>query len=93
MKNNWKTILTISIIIGGFLSLFASASPDGLEKVAEEFGFLEKGNNFISGIMPDYLFPGVMSEKIATALAGIIGTLLVFLILFGAGKVLYKKSN
>jgi cobalt/nickel transport protein len=33
--------ILISIFVAGFLSFYASSSPDGLEKVAEDKGFLD----------------------------------------------------
>lgn len=92
MQNNWKRVLLVSLVVGGILSLLASSSPDGLEKVAEEQGFLEQGRQLFVAIIPDYMMPGVRSEPFATSLAGIIGTLSVFLILFFAGKVLYRTE-
>ncbi|MFZ1719853.1 MAG: PDGLE domain-containing protein [Candidatus Moraniibacteriota bacterium] len=90
MQNNWKRILIVSLFIGGGLSLLASSSPDGLEKVAAEQGFLEQGRQLFTATIPDYMMPGIQNEPFATSLAGIIGTLSVFLILFFAGKVLYR---
>jgi cobalt/nickel transport protein len=91
MKNNWKTVFFVSICVGGILSLFASSSPDGLEKIAEAQGFLEQGKQLFVAIIPDYMMPGVRSELFAKSLAGIIGTLFVFGILFFIGKVLYRS--
>ena len=33
--------ILVSIIVAGFISYYASSSPDGLEKVAEDKGFLD----------------------------------------------------
>ena len=91
MKNNkWGMVLIVSIVIGGVLSLFASSSPDGLEKVAEVQGFLDKGQQLFTSIMPDYQVPIIHSEILGTSVAGIIGTCIVFALLFFAGKMLYK---
>ena len=76
MKN--KLILFISLFIGGGLSIFASSSPDGLEKVAEDKNFLESAVSHWPGLIPDYAMPGVNQEWLATALAGLGGTLIVF---------------
>ncbi len=98
MKNNkWGIVFIISIMIGGALSLFASSSPDGLEKIAEEQGFLDKGQQLFASIMPDYQVPAIHSEIIGASIAGIVGTCIVFVLLFLAGKFLYQieidKSN
>jgi hypothetical protein len=84
------TILALAVAIGlaTAVSPFASASPDGLEKVAEDKAFLDRGRLAPvqeSAPAPDYAFPGVDDPRLATALAGFTGTLLVFLL--GAGAV------
>lgn len=71
--------LMIAIFLAGILSLFASPWPDGLEKVAEEKGFLDKEvESVFPSPLPDYSWPGIKSEKLARSFAGIFGTLLVF---------------
>ena len=74
-----------SILIGGIgfallLAVFsplASAYPDGLEKVAEDLGFLSKGQGPLYNIIPDYAFPGIQDEKLATIAAGVLGVVLI----------------
>lgn len=74
-----------SILIGGIgialllaiLSPLASSNPDGLEKVAEDLGFLSKGQGPLYNIIPDYVFPGIHDEKLATIIAGVLGVLLI----------------
>jgi len=91
MKNKtWPLLLIISLLIGGCISLFASSSPDGLEKVAENQGFIQTATSYITGIIPDYAFPGIENEHVATALAGMIGTLVTFTILFGFNILIFK---
>jgi len=86
----WFTVLALAVAValGTAFSPFASGSPDGLEKVAEEQGFLDRGR--LAEVQeeapaPDYAFPGVDDPRLATALAGFAGTLGVFLL--GAGVV------
>jgi len=91
MKNNkWKIVLLGAVFMGGFVSLFASTSPDGLEKVAQVQGFLGVGKSFFAGIMPDYQISEIHSESLGKSLAGILGTVLIFASLFAIGKLLYK---
>ena len=90
MSKKSKIILAVSILIGGFLSVFASSFPDGLEKVAEDKGFVDKGYGLISGIIPDYVMPGISYEPFAVALAGIVGTLVTFYLIVFLGKVIVK---
>jgi cobalt/nickel transport system permease protein len=67
-------------------SPLASANPDGLEWVAEQQGFFDLAQSPLYQIVPDYVFPGISSEALATILAGIFGTLLVFGVVFLAGS-------
>jgi hypothetical protein len=93
MKNNWKIVFGASIFIGGILSIFASSSPDGLEKVAEMQGFLTQGEQLFVAIIPDYLMPGIWNEKLAVSLAGIVGTSVVFITIAFLGKYLYRAES
>ena len=71
-------------------SPLASSHPDGLEWVAEQKGFLDAAQGPLYQIIPDYVFPGVTNEALATILAGIIGTLIVFGVALG---VAYLRRN
>lgn len=85
--------LGVALLIALFLSPFASPSPDGLEKVAETKGFSEKGRErpfWRHAPFSDYTLPWVKNEKVSTALSGLIGTLAIFLIALGAGRLIKK---
>jgi hypothetical protein len=72
--------LAVAVGLAVLASPYASSSPDGLEKVAETNGFLAEGRPHTlqdSSPVPDYAFPGVHDPWLATALAGLVGTLLV----------------
>jgi len=88
--------LGISLLLALFLSPFASSSPDGLEKVAETKGFLEKaeGLSFWKyAPLPDYAIPWIKNERVSTALSGLIGTLAIFFLAMGVGKLVKKGTN
>lgn len=87
--------LLIAVAIAFFLSPFASQSPDGLEKVADDKGFLHKGEGkeVFSAPIPDYTVPGVKNEGMATSLAGLIGTLVVFAAASGLGYLLRRGAK
>ena len=82
----WAFGLGIAILLA-ILSPLASAHPDGLEWVAGQKGFLEMARAPLYQIIPDYVFPGVSNESLATILAGILGTLLVFSAALGVAYV------
>jgi len=79
MKKWWLITLVVCLFIAAILSLFASPEPDGLERVAEDHGFIElgEGNEAFASPMPDYMVQGIENEAVASSLAGIFGTFLV----------------
>jgi len=87
--------LFIALCLAIFLSPFASSLPDGLERVAEDKGFLGLSDiqPLIISPIPDYLCPGMKNERISTALAGIIGVILIYGLGHGLGKFLRKKNE
>lgn len=89
MKGIWIVAavgLLIALVLGGALSPFASSRPDGLERVAEDKGFAEKGQGepAMKAPMPDYTIPSVRNGQTSARLAGVIGTLLAFGVGIGA---------
>jgi cobalt/nickel transport protein len=88
--------LGISLLLALFLSPFASSSPDGLEKVAETKGFAEKGESWKlwkHAPFSDYAIPWIKNVKVSTALSGLIGTLAIFFIAFGLGKLIKRPPS
>jgi hypothetical protein len=74
------TILALAVAVGlaTAVSPFASSSPDGLEKVAADNAFLDRGEPQETSALSDYAVPGIGDERLATGLAGFGGTLIVF---------------
>jgi cobalt/nickel transport system permease protein len=80
-------LIALALVI---VSPLASAYPDGLERVAEQQGFLNTAREAQYNIIPDYVLPGVSNEALATILAGAIGVLIVFGV---ALAVAYTRRN
>ncbi|RMF26206.1 MAG: cobalamin biosynthesis protein CbiM [Chloroflexi bacterium] len=78
----WVAGLGLALLVV-LLAPLASSFPDGLERVAEDYGFIEAARNAPYQIIPDYLFPGVSNQALATILAGLVGTLIVFAVTLG----------
>ncbi|GAB4497301.1 MAG: energy-coupling factor ABC transporter permease [Anaerolineales bacterium] len=76
-----------------FLAPLASASPDGLERVAEDLGFLGRGLDAPYQILPDYTLPGLPEGAFSTILAGLLGALLVAAISFGISRLLQSQKS
>jgi PDGLE domain len=72
--------LLLAIGLALVVSPFASSSPDGLEKVATDKGFLEtaKDHLFADSPLADYAVKGVDNERLSTGLSGLIGVLITF---------------
>jgi hypothetical protein len=90
------TILALALAVGLAVAVspYASGSPDGLESVAEQQGFLERGTLHSlqdDSPIPDYVFPGIQNARVATGLAGFAGTLLVFGIAFALGALVRRR--
>ena len=88
--------LGISLLTALLISPFASSSPDGLETVAEVHGFKGKSEGWSLrkyAPLADYVVPRVRNKKVSTALSGLLGTVSIFSIAFGLGKLLKKSAN
>lgn len=88
------TAVGLAIAAGAaLLSPLASPSPDGLERVAEDTGFLARAQESLYQIMPDYTIPGVQSETLSTILAGFVGLLIVFALAYGITMVMRQSAT
>jgi len=76
-----------------FLSPLASANPDGLERVAEDMGFLHLGQSAPYQILPDYTIPFLGETALSTILAGAVGALVVLGLMIVLGKSLRKVGR
>jgi cobalt/nickel transport protein len=67
----------ISLFLAGVISFYASSSPDGLEKVAEDIGFIESAQEHSNadGVLADYGVKGVDNDRASVGLAGVIGVI------------------
>ena len=83
MKSKWWLIALIICFMLAALSPLASPSPDGLERVAEDKGFIGLTQETPFQLIADYIFPGIENEAAATILAGLIGTLILFGMVYG----------
>lgn len=95
MRRGVWTFLLVAVVVALFLSPFASPFPDGLEKVAFDIGFLERGEGkaVIQSPIPDYTFPGISNEKVATSVAGVVGTLLTFGVMYGVALMIRSSRS
>ncbi|GHJ39675.1 energy-coupling factor ABC transporter permease [Streptomyces sp. TS71-3] len=71
----WLTGLVASLLLAGFVSFYASASPDGLEKVAHDKGIDKKEQKHAADGSPlaGYGVRDVADARLSGGLAGVIG--------------------
>ena len=96
-RNTLFTVIGILIIliIAMALSLVASSFPDGLEKVAENYGFIDRAIEILPEgffLIPDYAFGGVENEYWQTSLAGFFGVLII-LAIFAVVYLIYRAAG
>ncbi|MEU5178461.1 energy-coupling factor ABC transporter permease [Streptomyces longwoodensis] len=71
----WVSGLVTSLVLAGFVSYYASSSPDGLEKVAADHGIDRKAEQHTNADSPlaDYGVKNVEDARLSGGLAGVIG--------------------
>ncbi|MFD9034235.1 energy-coupling factor ABC transporter permease [Streptomyces sp. NPDC059567] len=74
-KKVWIGGLIAALVLAGFVSFYASASPDGLEKVAADKGIDKNVEEHATADSPlaDYGVKGVEAARLSGGLAGVIG--------------------
>jgi len=91
--------LALAVALALFVAPWASSEPDGLEKVAEDKGFIEAAEEtepaWEGSPIPDYAMPGLDESRpaLATAMAGLAGTVGIFLIAWGLALLLKKRGD
>ncbi len=88
----WHVGLIVCLLVALFSPL-ASSSPDGLERVAEDTGFIALAKAAPFQLVADYVFPGVESEVVATILAGLLGTLILFGVVYGLAWLVKSRKK
>src|SRR5690554_5759206 len=90
----WIILGLITLIIAVLVSPFASSHPDGLERVAEDHGFIDTANTgFKWSPFPDYEVDIPLSVEWRVALSGALGLLVMGVILLIIGKLLAKRRD
>ena len=84
-----------SLFLAGVVSFYASSSPDGLEKVAEDIGFIEtaEDHTYAEGALADYGVKGVENPRLSTGLAGVIGVVATGVVSTGIFMLVRRKSG
>lgn len=90
----WVAPVVGVLLIAGVLSLFASSWPDGLDSVAEKYGFKDKEATVIENPTPlaDYSVKGLEEQPIGTSIAGLLGSAASFGAAFGIAQLVKPKD-
>ncbi|HRQ23446.1 MAG TPA: PDGLE domain-containing protein, partial [Anaerolineales bacterium] len=91
-SRNWAWVGGIIALLVVLISPFASGDPDGLERVAEDLGFIGTGLDAPYSIIPDYTIPFLGETALSTILAGVVGIIVVAVIMVLIGRGMKAKS-
>ena len=87
----WLVGLAIAALVVVILAPLASSDPDGLERVAEDAGFIALAQNFFAGLLGDYAIPGVDNAWLSTVLAGLLGVAIVVVVVVVLGRLVARR--
>ncbi|HBY59597.1 MAG TPA: hypothetical protein DEH78_07220 [Solibacterales bacterium] len=82
-----------ALVLAGFIALFASPLPDGLEKLAEEAGIAGRAQAVLRSPMPDYELPAGGSEWLRRSAPGLAGVALTVCVALLLGRVLARQRQ
>ncbi|MGE5124336.1 MAG: energy-coupling factor ABC transporter permease [Acidobacteriaceae bacterium] len=93
-KGNWVWLagLVLALILA-IASPLASKHPDGLMSVAQQYGFTSREHPPLYSLIPHYILPGVENKTLATILAAVLGTLIVFGVTLGVAYSRRRRSG
>jgi cobalt/nickel transport system permease protein len=89
----WVAVGALIAMAVVLISPFASANPDGLERVAIDLGFIDAGLDSSYNILPDYTIPFLGESGPSTIFAGLIGAIIVALIAVGLVQLLRRRPS
>jgi cobalt/nickel transport system permease protein len=88
----WVVSGLLIALVTAVFSFAASGSPDGLERVAEDTGFIDTALDPFYNLLPDYTIPFIANETISGIAAVVFGTLLVFGVAVVIGRTVRAQS-
>jgi len=81
----WLVAAAVALVLAAAVSFYASADPDGLERVAEDEGFIDTAadHDLADSPLAGYGVEGVDDDRTSVGLAGIVGVVVTLAV--GAG--------
>jgi cobalt/nickel transport system permease protein len=92
-SRGWVVAGAVIALVVVLLSPFASADPDGLERVAHNLGFIGIARSAPYQIIPDYTLPFLGSTPLSTIIAGFIGVIVVGAVIVLVGRSLQARQS
>ena len=91
-KKWWLIGLGTALLLAT-VSPLASKSLDGLQKVAEQRGFSNTVTHSPFQVIAGYIFPGIHNETLSKMVAGWLGVLVMFCVVYGIGWIIARKKR
>jgi hypothetical protein len=88
----WVAGLAIAALVVVVLAPLASSDPDGLQRVAQDNGFIGQAQSAVYSLIPGYAVPG-LDGSLSKVVAGLIGIALVFAVMWLLGRVLARRRS
>jgi len=85
----------VALAIAGVASYYASSDPDGLERVAEDEGFIANATDhgLADSPLADYGVAGVEDARLSVGLAGVVGVLATAVVAGGGFWLLTRRRG
>ncbi len=89
------TGVLVALLLAGFVSYYASSSPDGLNRVAQDKGFSQTEKQHASDGSPfaGYDTRGIGNGRLSGGLAGVTGALVVLALTGGLALAVRRRSR
>lgn len=84
----------LAVAVAALVSFYASSQPDGLEKVAEQYGILDNAKDSATATSPlaDYAVTGVANDRLSVGVAGLVGVAVTGAVAFGLFYAVRRRS-
>jgi cobalt/nickel transport system permease protein len=92
-SRSWIAAGMLVVLVLVVLSPMAAVNPDGLEKVAEDLGFIELAVDAPFEIMPDYTLPLLGEAPVSTIISAGIGSVIVAAVVLLLVRLLQKRQR
>jgi cobalt/nickel transport system permease protein len=99
LAKRWGQVLVggigIAVAVSLFLAPFASEYDDGLEWIGGKLKFMRDQSPVLAAPIPEYKLrlPGIRHVKAATAVAGVVGTLVVAAVSISLARVFTRRTR